>query len=89
MVQCIKDLNLTAPELMVDVWDRVIFMNVVTVEETPTKALEKVDLCVTTFKEDRKLCDVGAIGNQYFRYFKLAEKEITLSGHSTTGLKIE
>ena len=56
-------------------------------EENPSKALEKeISRCnnVQMAKKISLNSAYGAIGNQYFRYFKLANAEaITLSGQTS------
>ena len=78
------------PELMQKMYDeRVIFKNKMIeakkqYEKTPTNALVKDISKYENFQMARKIAlnsAYGAIGNQYFRYYKLANAEaITLSG---------
>jgi len=78
------------PELMEKMYqDRVIFKKKMIeakkeYEKTPTKALEKEIARCNNIQMAKKISlnsAYGAIGNQYFRYFKLANAEaITLSG---------
>ena len=85
-----KDLKGFLPELMEKMYgDRVIFKKKMLAakqqyEKTPTKALEKEIARCNNIQMAKKISlnsAYGAIGNQYFRYFKLANAEaITLSG---------
>ena len=78
------------PELMEKMYgDRVIFKKKMLAakqeyEKTPTKALEKEIARCNNIQMAKKISlnsAYGAIGNQYFRYYKLANAEaITLSG---------
>ena len=85
-----KDVKGFLPELMEKMYgDRVIFKKKMLAakqqyEKTPTKALEKEIARCNNIQMAKKISlnsAYGAIGNQYFRYFKLANAEaITLSG---------
>ena len=85
-----KDVRGFLPELMEKMYgDRVIFKNKMLkakqeYEKTPTKALEKEIARCNNIQMAKKISlnsAYGAIGNQYFRYYKLANAEaITLSG---------
>ncbi len=85
-----KDVRGILPELMEKMYgDRVIFKKKMLVakqqyEKTPTKALEKEIARCNNIQMAKKISlnsAYGAIGNQYFRYYKLANAEaITLSG---------
>jgi DNA polymerase elongation subunit (family B) len=85
-----KDFKGVLPELMEKMYgDRVIFKKKMLTakqeyEKTPTKALEKEIARCNNIQMARKIqlnSAYGAIGNQYFRYYKLANAEaITLSG---------
>ena len=85
-----KDVRGILPELMEKMYgDRVIFKKKMLAakqeyEKTPTKALEKEIARCNNIQMAKKISlnsAYGAIGNQYFRYFKLANAEaITLSG---------
>ena len=85
-----KDVRGFLPELMEKMYgDRVIFKKRMLAakqqyEKTPTKALEKEIARCNNIQMAKKISlnsAYGAIGNQYFRYFKLANAEaITLSG---------
>jgi len=85
-----KDVKGFLPELMEKMYgDRVIFKKKMLVakqeyEKTPTKALEKEIARCNNIQMAKKISlnsAYGAIGNQYFRYYKLANAEaITLSG---------
>jgi DNA polymerase elongation subunit (family B) len=85
-----KDVRGILPELMEKMYgDRVIFKKKMIVakqqyEKTPTKALEKEIARCNNIQMAKKISlnsAYGAIGNQYFRYYKLANAEaITLSG---------
>ena len=86
-----KDIRGFLPELMEKMYgDRVIFKKKMIqakkdYEKTPTKALEKEIARCNNIQMDPKKISLnsayGAIGNQYFRYYKLANAEaITLSG---------
>ena len=78
------------PELMEKMYgDRVVFKKKMLAakqqyEKTPTKALEKEIARCNNIQMAKKISlnsAYGAIGNQYFRYYKLANAEaITLSG---------
>lgn len=78
------------PELMEKIYkDRTIYKKKMLIakqdyEKTPTKALEKEIARCNNIQMARKIqlnSAYGAIGNQYFRYYKLANAEaITLSG---------
>ena len=85
-----KDVRGFLPELMEKMYgDRVIFKKKMLkakqdYEKTPTKALEKEISRCNNIQMAKKISlnsAYGAIGNQYFRYYKLANAEaITLSG---------
>ena len=85
-----KDVRGFLPELMEKMYgDRVIFKKKMIqakkdYEKTPTKALEKEIARCNNIQMAKKISlnsAYGAIGNQYFRYYKLANAEaITLSG---------
>ena len=85
-----KDFRGMLPELMEKMYnERVIFKKKMIVakkeyEKTPTKELEKEIARCNNIQMAKKISlnsAYGAIGNQYFRYFKLANAEaITLSG---------
>jgi DNA polymerase elongation subunit (family B) len=85
-----KDQRGILPELMEKMYnERVIFKKKMIdakkkYEKTPTKALEKEIARCNNIQMAKKISlnsAYGAIGNQYFRYFKLANAEaITLSG---------
>jgi len=85
-----KDVRGFLPELMEKMYgDRVVFKKRMLeakqqYEKTPTKALEKEIARCNNIQMAKKISlnsAYGAIGNQYFRYFKLANAEaITLSG---------
>ena len=85
-----KDEKGFLPELMEKMYgDRVIFKKRMLAakqeyEKTPTKALEKEIARCNNIQMAKKISlnsAYGAIGNQYFRYYKLANAEaITLSG---------
>jgi DNA polymerase elongation subunit (family B) len=85
-----KDFRGILPELMEKMYnERVIFKKkMITAkkeyEKTPTKELEKEIARCNNIQMAKKISlnsAYGAIGNQYFRYFKLANAEaITLSG---------
>ena len=85
-----KDVKGFLPELMEKMYgDRVIFKKKMLAakqqyEKTPTKELEKEISRCNNIQMAKKISlnsAYGAIGNQYFRYFKLANAEaITLSG---------
>ena len=85
-----KDVRGFLPELMEKMYgDRVIFKKKMLTakqqyEKTPTKALEKEIARCNNIQMAKKIAlnsAYGAIGNQYFRYYKLANAEaITLSG---------
>ncbi|MDA9685983.1 DNA polymerase [bacterium] len=85
-----KDVRGFLPELMEKMYgDRVIFKKRMLqakqeYEKTPTKALEKEISRCNNIQMAKKISlnsAYGAIGNQYFRYYKLANAEaITLSG---------
>ena len=85
-----KDVRGFLPELMDKMYgDRVIFKKKMIqakkdYEKTPTKALEKEIARCNNIQMAKKISlnsAYGAIGNQYFRYYKLANAEaITLSG---------
>jgi DNA polymerase elongation subunit (family B) len=85
-----KDVKGFLPELMEKMYgDRVVFKKKMLAakqqyEKTPTKALEKEIARCNNIQMAKKISlnsAYGAIGNQYFRYFKLANAEaITLSG---------
>ena len=85
-----KDIRGFLPELMEKMYgDRVIFKKKMLAakqeyEKTPTKALEKEIARCNNIQMAKKISlnsAYGAIGNQYFRYYKLANAEaITLSG---------
>ena len=85
-----KDVRGFLPELMDKMYgDRVIFKKKMLeakqkYEKTPTEALEKEIARCNNIQMAKKISlnsAYGAIGNQYFRYFKLANAEaITLSG---------
>ena len=85
-----KDVKGFLPELMEKMYgDRVIFKKKMLAakqeyEKTPTKALEKEIARCNNIQMAKKISlnsAYGAIGNQYFRYYKLANAEaITLSG---------
>ena len=85
-----KDVRGFLPELMDKMYgDRVVFKKRMLdakqeYEKTPTKALEKEIARCNNIQMAKKISlnsAYGAIGNQYFRYYKLANAEaITLSG---------
>jgi len=85
-----KDIRGFLPELMEKMYgDRVIFKKKMIeakkeYEKTPTKELEKEIARCNNIQMAKKISlnsAYGAIGNQYFRYYKLANAEaITLSG---------
>tara|TARA_A100001388_G_scaffold109699_1_gene80574 strand:- start:594 stop:2069 length:1476 start_codon:yes stop_codon:yes gene_type:complete len=85
-----KDIRGFLPELMDKMYgDRVIFKKKMleakqAYEKTPTEALEKEIARCNNIQMAKKISlnsAYGAIGNQYFRYYKLANAEaITLSG---------
>ena len=85
-----KDIRGFLPELMEKMYgDRVIFKKKMieakkSYEKTPTKELEKEIARCNNIQMAKKISlnsAYGAIGNQYFRYYKLANAEaITLSG---------
>ncbi len=85
-----KDVRGFLPELMEKMYgDRVIFKKKMLsakqqYEKTPTAALEKEIARCNNIQMAKKIAlnsAYGAIGNQYFRYYKLANAEaITLSG---------
>ena len=85
-----KDVKGFLPELMEKMYaERVIFKKRMLAakqeyEKTPTKALEKEIARCNNIQMAKKISlnsAYGAIGNQYFRYYKLANAEaITLSG---------
>jgi len=85
-----KDKRGFLPELMDKIYkDRTVFKKKMLqakqeYEKTPTKALEKEIARCNNIQMARKIqlnSAYGAIGNQYFRYYKLANAEaITLSG---------
>ncbi len=85
-----KDVRGFLPELMDKMYgDRVIFKKKMIqakkdYEKTPSKALEKEIARCNNIQMAKKISlnsAYGAIGNQYFRYYKLANAEaITLSG---------
>jgi len=85
-----KDVRGFLPELMERIYkDRTIYKKKMLkakqdYEKTPTKALEKEIARCNNIQMARKIqlnSAYGAIGNQYFRYYKLANAEaITLSG---------
>ena len=85
-----KDVRGFLPELMEKIYkDRTVFKKKMLTakqdyEKTPTKALEKEIARCNNIQMARKIqlnSAYGAIGNQYFRYYKLANAEaITLSG---------
>ena len=85
-----KDVRGFLPELMDKMYkERVIFKKKMIqakkdYEKTPTKALEKEIARCNNIQMAKKISlnsAYGAIGNQYFRYYKLANAEaITLSG---------
>ena len=85
-----KDVRGFLPELMDKMYgDRVIFKKKMLAakqqyEKTPTEALEKEIARCNNIQMAKKISlnsAYGAIGNQYFRYYKLANAEaITLSG---------
>ena len=85
-----KDIKGFLPKLMSDMYnDRVIYKKRMLTakqqyEKTPTKALEKEIARCNNIQMAKKISlnsAYGAIGNEYFRYFKLANAEaITLSG---------
>jgi DNA polymerase elongation subunit (family B) len=85
-----KDVRGILPELMEKMYgDRVIFKKKMLAakqqyEKTPTKTLEKEIARCNNIQMAKKISlnsAYGAIGNQYFRYYKLANAEaITLSG---------
>ena len=85
-----KDVRGFLPELMEKIYkDRTIYKKKMLVakqdyEKTPTKALEKEIARCNNIQMARKIqlnSAYGAIGNQYFRYYKLVNAEaITLSG---------
>ncbi len=85
-----KDVRGFLPELMDKMYgDRVVFKKRMLTakqeyEKTPTKSLEKEIARCNNIQMAKKISlnsAYGAIGNQYFRYYKLANAEaITLSG---------
>jgi DNA polymerase elongation subunit (family B) len=85
-----KDIRGFLPQLMEKMYgDRVVFKKKMLAakqqyEKTPTKALEKEIARCNNIQMAKKISlnsAYGAIGNQYFRYYKLANAEaITLSG---------
>ena len=85
-----KDVRGFLPELMEKIYkDRTVFKKKMLqakqdYEKTPTKTLEKEIARCNNIQMARKIqlnSAYGAIGNQYFRYYKLANAEaITLSG---------
>ena len=85
-----KDVRGFLPELMEKIYkDRTVYKKKMLVakqayEKTPTKKLEKEIARCNNIQMARKIqlnSAYGAIGNQYFRYYKLANAEaITLSG---------
>ena len=85
-----KDIKGFLPKLMSDMYnDRVIYKKKMIqakkeYEKTPTKTLEKEIARCNNIQMAKKISlnsAYGAIGNEYFRYFKLANAEaITLSG---------
>ncbi len=85
-----KDIKGFLPELMDKMYgDRVVFKKRMLAakqeyEKTPSKALEKEIARCNNIQMAKKISlnsAYGAIGNQYFRYYKLANAEaITLSG---------
>ena len=85
-----KDVRGFLPELMDKMYgDRVVFKKRMLAakqeyEKTPTKSLEKEIARCNNIQMAKKISlnsAYGAIGNQYFRYYKLANAEaITLSG---------
>ena len=85
-----KDIRGFLPELMEKIYkDRTIYKKKMLAakqdyEKTPTKSLEKEIARCNNIQMARKIqlnSAYGAIGNQYFRYYKLANAEaITLSG---------
>ena len=85
-----KDVRGFLPELMDKMYgDRVVFKKKMIqakkdYEKTPSKALEKEIARCNNIQMAKKISlnsAYGAIGNQYFRYYKLANAEaITLSG---------
>jgi DNA polymerase elongation subunit (family B) len=85
-----KDIRGFLPELMEKMYnDRVVFKKKMLTakqqyEKTPTKELEKEIARCNNIQMAKKISlnsAYGAIGNQYFRYYKLANAEaITLSG---------
>ena len=85
-----KDVRGFLPELMEKIYkDRTIYKKKMLAakqdyEKTPTKTLEKEIARCNNIQMARKIqlnSAYGAIGNQYFRYYKLANAEaITLSG---------
>jgi len=85
-----KDVRGFLPELMDKMYgDRVVFKKKMIqakkdYEKTPTKSLEKEIARCNNIQMAKKISlnsAYGAIGNQYFRYYKLANAEaITLSG---------
>jgi len=85
-----KDVRGFLPELMEKMYtDRVVFKKRMLkakqeYEKTPTKSLEKEIARCNNIQMAKKISlnsAYGAIGNQYFRYYKLANAEaITLSG---------
>jgi DNA polymerase elongation subunit (family B) len=88
-----KDVKGFLPELMEKMYaERVIFKKRMLAakqeyEKTPTKALEKEIARCNNIQMAKKISlnsAYGAIGNQYFRYYKLANAEaITLSGQTS------
>jgi DNA polymerase elongation subunit (family B) len=88
-----KDIKGFMPELMEKMYaERKIFKKKMLqakqeYEKTPTKQLEKDIAKYNNFQMARKIAlnsCYGAIGNQYFRFFKLANAEaITLSGQTS------
>jgi DNA polymerase elongation subunit (family B) len=85
-----KDVRGFLPELMEKIYkDRTVYKKMMLAakqeyEKTPTKNLEKEIARCNNIQMARKIqlnSAYGAIGNQYFRYYKLANAEaITLSG---------
>ena len=85
-----KDKRGFLPEIMEKIYkDRTVYKNKMLAakqayEKTPTKTLEKEIARCNNIQMARKIqlnSAYGAIGNQYFRYYKLANAEaITLSG---------
>ena len=101
MVQCIsKDKKGFLPELMEKMYnERVIFKKRMikvkedAYEKTPTKELEKEIARCNNVQMSKKIAlnsAYGAIGNQYFRYYKLANAEYSslyLDKYQSDGLK--